>query len=140
MQSYFERIYDLLAKCSYISCNLTVASHFSYLYECMLSNHRDTKLFLDMIMSQPQSSHNTMSKKGKKKSKATEDDLDLEILLRIEIIYEDINVVTGAEPEFKWGQIYPMIKDQNIPDAGLEYIPIYANIMRSGMTKVARHL
>ena len=25
---------------------------------------------------------------------------------RIEIVYEDTKVVTRAEPEFKWGQIY----------------------------------
>ena len=52
-----------------------------------------------------------MLKKGKNKSRAIEEDSDLEILLRMEIIYEDTKVVTGAEPEFKWGKIYPMIKD-----------------------------
>ena len=103
MQSYFERRSDLLPKFSCISCNLTVASHFSCLYECMLSNQRETKLFLDMIVSQPQSSHNTMPNKGKKKARATKEDSDLEIFPRMEIIYEDTRVVTGAKPKFKWG-------------------------------------
>ena len=101
MQSYFERRYDLLAKFSCISCNLTIVSHFSCLYECMLFNHRDTKLFLDMIVSQPQSSHNTMPNKGKKKARATKEDSDLEIFPRMEIIYEDTEFFTRAEPEFK---------------------------------------
>ena len=105
----------------------------------MLFNHRDTKLFLDMIVSWPQSSHNTMPKKGKKKSKATVEDSNLEIFPRMEIIYEDTKASTGAEPEFKWGQIYPIIKHHKVLDAGLEYIPLYANIMRSGITKVAMH-
>ena len=103
----------------------------------LLFNHRDTKLFLDMIVSWPQSSHNTMPKKGKKKSKATVEDSNLEIFPRMEIIYEYTKAVTGPEPEFKWGQIYPMIKYQKVPDAGLEYIPLYANTMRSRITKVA---
>ena len=114
MQSYFERRSDLLAKFSCISCNLTIASHFSCLYECMLFNHRDTKLFIDMIMSQPQSSHTTMPKKGKKKAKAAEEKSYMEIMPRIEIIYEDTKAITRAEPEFKWGQIYSMIKYQKV--------------------------
>ena len=55
----------------------------------------------------------------------------------MEIIYEDANEVIGVEPEFKWGQIYHMIKDQNVPDAGLEDIPLYVNIRRLGITKVS---
>ena len=30
-----------------------------------------------------------------------------------------------------------MLKDQNIPNAGLEDIPLYVNIRKSGITKVA---
>ena len=48
----------------------------------------------------------------------------------IEIIYEDTKSIIGAKPEFKWGQIYHMIKDQNVPDAGLEYIALYDNIRK----------
>ena len=87
----------------------------------------DTKLFLDMIMSHPQSLHKTMLKKGKKKDRATEEQSYLEILPRMEIIYEDTKVVTKVEPEFEWGQIYPMIKGQKVPDVGLEDIPLYEN-------------
>ena len=78
-----------------------------------------------------------MPKKGKKKAKATEEDLDLEAMPNIEIIYEDTKVVTGAGSEFKWGQLYPMIKYQKVLDAVLEDIPLYENILRSGITKVS---
>ena len=52
-----------------------------------------------------------MLKKGKKKSKVAEEESDLEVMLRIDIIYEDTEAIIGAEPKLKWGQIYPMIKD-----------------------------
>ena len=77
-----------------------------------------------------------MPKKGKKKAKAAEEDSDLEIMPRIVIVYEDSKAVTGAEPDFKWGQIYPMIKDQKVLDVGFEDIPLYENILRSRITKV----
>ena len=67
-------------------------------------------------------------KGGKNKAKVTNEDSDLEVFPKMEIIYEDTKFVTGAEQEFRWGQIYHMIKEQNVPDAGLEYIPIYVNI------------
>ena len=52
-----------------------------------------------------------MMKKGKKKSRTGEYESDAEIspVSRIEIIYKDTKVVTGAKPEFKWGQIYHML-------------------------------
>ena len=91
-----------------------------------------------MVVLQPQSSHHNMPKKGgKKKAKVHEEDLDLEIFPMIEIIYEDTKEITGVEPEFKWGQIYHMIKDHTVPDVGLEDISLYENIRRSGITKVS---
>ena len=76
-------------------------------------------------------------KGGKKKSKVTKEDSNLEVLPRMEIIYEDTKAITGAEQEFQWGQIYHMIKNENVSDAGLEDIPLYVNIRKSGITKVA---
>ena len=100
-------------------------------------DYRDTNLFLDVIFSQTQSPHDTMPNKGKNKSKVSEEDSDLEIMPRIEIIYEDTKVITRAEPKFKWGQIYPMIIVQKVLDAGLEDIPLYENILRYGIMKVS---
>ena len=65
-----------------------------------------------MVMLWPRySPHNMPKKGGRKKAKVHEDDSDLEVLPRMETIYEDTKVVIGVEPEFKWGQIYHMIKD-----------------------------
>ena len=78
-----------------------------------------------------------MSWKGKKKVQAIEDDPEVEVITRVEVIYEDIKVVSGSEPEYRWGQIYQMIKDRSIANTGLEDLPIYANIERSMIMKVA---
>ena len=76
-------------------------------------------------------------KRGKKKSKSTEGESYVEIISRMEIIYEDPKAVIGAEQEFKWGQIYHVIMEQNVPNVGLEYIPLYDNIKKSGIAKEA---
>ena len=55
----------------------------------------------------------------------------------MEIIYGDTKAVTGAEMEFQWGKLYHMIKDKTIPYACLEDIPLYVNIEKSAITKVA---
>ena len=44
-----------------------------------------------------------MPRKGKKKTQAVEDDPEFEVITRVEIIYEDTKLVTGADLEFKWG-------------------------------------
>ena len=63
----------------------------------------------------------------------------MEVIPRIEIIYEDTKSITGAEHEFKWGQIHHMIKGKNVPDVGLEFIPLYDNIGKSVITKADTH-
>ena len=32
--------------------------------------------------------------------------------VKVEILYEDTKAVTGAKPELKWDQIYPMMVDK----------------------------
>ena len=81
-----------------------------------------------------------MPKKGKKKAKVVEEESDLEVMPRVEIIYEDTKSVIGAKPEFKWGWIYHMLQDHKVPDAGLEYLPLFGNILRSRITKVLMRL
>ena len=39
-------------------------------------------------------------KGGKKKAKSTEEDLDMDVMPRMEIIYEDTKAVTGDEQGF----------------------------------------
>ena len=84
-----------------------------------------------------------MTKKGtKKKSKAGGEDSDVEIILgtRTKTIFEDTKAITGIAPEFKKGELYQMIRDQDIPDAGLEEMVLYQNIRRSGITKASMRL
>ena len=45
-------------------------------------------------------------KSGKKEPKASEVDSDVEIISRTEIKFEDTKAITGADQEFKWGEIY----------------------------------
>ena len=39
-----------------------------------------------------------MPRKGKKKAQATEDDPEVEVITRVEIIYKDTKVITDNEP------------------------------------------
>ena len=55
----------------------------------------------------------------------------------VEYIYEDTKPTTGVEPDYKWGEIYRMIVNQNVPDASFEELTIYANIEKSTLMKVA---
>ena len=82
-----------------------------------------------------------MPKNGsKKKEKASEEDLDVEIIFRTEIKFENTKDIIGVAPEFKWGGLYQMIRDHNISDACLEEMIIYKNIRKSGITKAATRL
>ena len=66
-----------------------------------------------------------------------EGELEVEIITKVEFIYEDTKATTGGELDYKWGEIYRMISNQNVPDAGFEELMIYANIEKSALMKVA---
>ena len=81
-----------------------------------------------------------MTKKGtKKKSKESGEDSDVEIIpgTRTETILEDTKEFTGISPKFKWGGLYQMMRDQEIPDTSLEEMVLYQNIRRPSITKAA---
>ena len=61
----------------------------------------------------------------------------VEIITKVEFIYKDTKATTGVEPDYKWGEIYRMISNHNVPDAGFEELMIYANIEKSALMKVA---
>jgi len=61
----------------------------------------------------------------------------VEVITKVEVIYEDTKATTRVEPEYKWGEVYMMILNQSIPEARFEDMPIYANIERSAIMKVA---
>ena len=72
-----------------------------------------------------------MPRKQKKKVQAADEELEIEIIIWVEVIYEDTKAIMGIEPEYKWGEIYRMITNWSVPDFGFEDLPIYANIERS---------
>ena len=78
-----------------------------------------------------------MSKRKKKKAPIVEGEPDVEIVTKVEYIYEDTRATTRVEPDYKWGEIYQMISNQNVPDAGFEEFTIYSNIEKSSLMKVA---
>ena len=79
-----------------------------------------------------------MSKRQKKKAPVAEGEPEVEIITGVEYIYEDTKDTTEVEPDYKWGEIYKMIANQNVPNAGFEEITIYANIKKLALMKVAR--
>ena len=83
-----------------------------------------------------------MPKKGsRKKSKVSKEDLDMEVILdtKIETMFTDTKEVTGIAHEFKWGELYQMIRDHDIPYVGIEEMVLYQNIKRSSITKGSTH-
>ena len=78
-----------------------------------------------------------MSKRQKKKAPITEGDPEVEIITKVEYIYEDTRSTTSVEPDYKWGKIYRLISNQEVPDTGLEELTIYANIEESALTKIS---
>ena len=77
-----------------------------------------------------------MSKRQKKKVPITEGEPDVEIITKVEYIYEDTRATTRVEPYYKWGEIYQMISNQDVPDARFEELTIYANIEKSALMKI----
>ena len=61
-----------------------------------------------------------MSKRQKKKALVVKGEPDVEMVTKVEYIYEDTRATTGVEPDYKWGEIYRMISNQDVPDAGFE--------------------
>ena len=64
----------------------------------------------------------------------------MEVITRVEVIYEDTKPITRVESEYKWGEVYRMISSQTVPNVGFEDMHMYENIERSSLMKVAtRH-
>ena len=77
-----------------------------------------------------------MSKRQKKKAPVAEGEPDVEIITKVEYIYKNTRATTEVEPDYKWGDIYRVISNQDVPDAGFEELTIYANIKKYAMMKV----
>ena len=62
-----------------------------------------------------------------------EEEPEVEVITKVEFIYEDTKATTRVEPEYKWGEVYRMISIQIVPDVGFEDMYIYTNIERSSL-------
>ena len=78
-----------------------------------------------------------MSKGQKKKAPIAEGDPEVEIITKVEYIYEDTRATTSVEPDYKWGEIYRLISNQEVPNTGFEELTIYANIEKYALMKLA---
>ena len=61
-----------------------------------------------------------ISKRQKKKAPVAEREPDVEIITKVEYIYEDTRDTTWVEPDYKWGEIYRMIANQDVPNVGFK--------------------
>ena len=66
-----------------------------------------------------------------------EEEPEVEVITKIEYIYEDTKCISGVEPEYHWGEIYMLITRKEVPDMGVEEEGIYSNIERSSLMKIA---
>ena len=74
-----------------------------------------------------------MSKRQKKKAPVVEEEPEVEVITKVESIYEDTRCTTGVEPEYKW----KCLTHQEVPDTCFEEVMIYANIEKSALMKIA---
>ena len=58
-----------------------------------------------------------MSKRQKKKAPVAEGEPDVEIITKVEYIFEDTKATTGVDLDYKWGEVYRMIENQDVTDA-----------------------
>ena len=78
-----------------------------------------------------------MSKRQKNKATVAKEEPDMEIITKVEYIYEDTKATTKVEPDYRWSHIHRMIANKNVPDARFEELTIYANIEKWALMKVA---
>ena len=64
----------------------------------------------------------------------------MEVITKVEHIYEDTRCTTGVEPEYKWGEIYRLISHQEVTNTSFEEVTIYANIEKYALMKVDTRL
>ena len=50
-----------------------------------------------------------MSKRQKKKAPMVKEEPEVEVVTKIEYIYEDTKCISGIDPEYQWGEVYRLI-------------------------------
>ena len=66
-----------------------------------------------------------------------EEELDVEIIAKVQYTYEDTRCIVGVEPEYKWGKVSRLITHREVLDTGFEEEIIYVNIERFALMRVA---
>ena len=108
---------------------------FSSFFEYWLNSSKGPKRHF--VVSQDSFSEDKMSKRHEKKALVVEEEPEVEVIKKVEHIYEDTRCTTGVEPEYKWGEIYRLISHKEVPDISFEELTIYANIEKSSLMKIA---
>ena len=70
------------------------------------------------------------------KALVVEKEPEVEVITKVECIYEDTRCTTEVEPKYKQGEIYRLISHHEVPDIGFEEETIYANIEISALMKI----
>ena len=71
----------------------------------MLSRKDPTEPKRNSCVWQENSLESKMSKRQKKKAPVVEEEPEVEIVTRVEYIYEDTKCIVGVEPEYQWGEV-----------------------------------
>ena len=102
---------------------------FSSLTDCYHFKHRrNGTLHIDVykLVTQPKGlnvkiswqEELTMSKRQKKKAPVVQEEPEVEVVTKIECIYEDTKCISRVEPEYQWGEVYRLITRREVPDMG----------------------
>ena len=69
-----------------------------------------------------------MLQKQKNKAQAAEEELEVEVITKVEVIHEYTKAITGVEPEYKFGQVYRMISTRVFQMLALKICPYMQNL------------
>ena len=78
-------------------------------------------------------------KRSKRKEKEAKPESDVEVISMMKTKFDDTKAIIEVSPELKWGEIYKIIRDQNIPYVSIEEMFLYQNIKMWGITKSTTH-
>ena len=72
--------------------------------------------------------HTMFKKSSKRKEKEAKPESDVEVISMMKTKFDDTKAIIEVSPELKWGEIYKIIRDQNIPYVSIEEMFLYQNI------------
>ena len=108
---------------------------FSLFYEYWLNSSKGPKR--QFVVWQGIFSEDEMSNRQKKKAPVVEEKPEVEVITKVESIYEETRCTIRVEPKYKWGEIYKLISHQEVLDTCFEEVMIYGNIEKFSLMKIA---